>query len=94
MKRPLASTDILRIVDRFRLQWEQAQNSFVLLYPEGMVRLSESAGEIVRRIDGESSIGDIIKSLEEAFPGVELRDDVIEFVNTAHERGWIETCLW
>ena len=32
----------------FRLQWEPAQNAHVLLYPEGMVKLNGSAGEILK----------------------------------------------
>ena len=35
----------------FRLQWEPAQNSHVLLYPEGMVKLNASAAEIVRVVN-------------------------------------------
>ncbi len=34
---------------QFRLQWEAAQDKYVLLYPEGMVKLNGSAGEILRR---------------------------------------------
>ena len=42
------------IAPGFRLQWEQAQEAHVLLFPEGMVRLSESAGAILgRRVIGE-----------------------------------------
>ena len=37
----------------FRFQWEEVQNCYVVLYPEGMVKLSQSAGEIMRRCDGE-----------------------------------------
>jgi pyrroloquinoline quinone biosynthesis protein D len=33
----------------FRLQWEPAQQAHVLLYPEGMVKLNGSAGEILKR---------------------------------------------
>ena len=33
----------------FRLQWEEVQQSWVLLYPEGMVKLNGSAGEIMKR---------------------------------------------
>ena len=33
----------------FRLQWEPAQNAYVLLYPEGMIKLNGSAGEILKR---------------------------------------------
>ena len=36
-----------------RLQWEPAQNAHVLLYPEGMVKLNASAGEILKRCDGQ-----------------------------------------
>jgi len=55
-----------------------------------MVKLSASAAEIVRRVDGRASIADILDSLEQAFPGANLRDDVLEFLNAAYERGWIE----
>jgi pyrroloquinoline quinone biosynthesis protein D len=75
---------------RCRLQWEAAQQAYVILYPEGMVKLSASAAEIVRRVDGRASIADILDSLEQAFPGANLRDDVLEFLNAAYERGWIE----
>lgn len=88
----LRAEDIPKIVARFRLQWEQAQEAWLLLYPEGMVKLSASAGEIIRRVDGERSIAEIIFELEKAFPGAELRKDVLEFLSAAYERGWIESC--
>jgi len=73
----------------FRLQWEEAQNSFVLLYPEGMVKLSQSAGEILKRINGKSSVQDIIRDLKSTFPDVDLTSDVITFINQATENGWL-----
>ena len=36
------------VARHFRLQWEEAQGAWVLLYPEGMVKLNQSAGEILR----------------------------------------------
>lgn len=63
----------------------------MLLYPEGMVKLSASAGEIMKRIDGQSSVDALIASLEAAFPGAQLRADVLQFMQVAHERGWIIT---
>lgn len=77
------------IAPMFRLQWEQAQSCHVLLYPEGMVKLSTSAGEIMRRIDGQRSIGAIIAELQAAYAGAELDDDVRNFMGQAHEHGWI-----
>ena len=78
------------IAPGFRLQWEDAQDAHVLLYPEGMVRLSESAGAILTRCDGERTLGGILDSLREAFPGIDLEADVIEFLTIAREKGWIE----
>ena len=49
-----ATTDIVpRVGHGFRLQWEPAQGCHVLLYPEGMVRLNQSAGEIIVRCAGD-----------------------------------------
>ena len=74
----------------YRLQWESAQDCFVLLYPEGMVKLSQSAGEIMKRINGSSNVTAIVESLEAAFPGAELRNDVISFLSDAENNGWID----
>ena len=59
----LKNETILEIVPTFRVQWEEVQNCYVVLYPEGMVKLSQSAGEIMKRVDGKKSISDIIMDL-------------------------------
>lgn len=74
---------------QFRFQWEPAQNTHVLLYPEGLIKLPGSAGEIMQRIDGKASAEDIVRSLEQAFPGADLQQDVIDFLEVAHDKGWI-----
>lgn len=74
----------------FRLQWEQVQDSFILLYPEGMVKLNGSAGEIMQLIDGKNKITDIIKILNEKFPEAgDLSDDIYEFLSAASEKKWL-----
>jgi pyrroloquinoline quinone biosynthesis protein D len=62
----------------------------VLLYPEGMVKLNPSAGEILKRVDGARSVAEVIADLERAFPGADLGKDVMAFLEAAHERGWIQ----
>lgn len=74
---------------RFRLQWEEAQQCYVLLYPEGLIKLSDSAGEIFKRIDGARTVGEVIRDLEQAYPEADLREDVLDFLRTANEQGWI-----
>jgi len=74
----------------FRLQFEPTQDSWVLLYPEGMVRLNTPAAEILRRCDGQRSVDDIVADLEVAFASTELRGDVLDFLGQARERGWLQ----
>ena len=73
----------------FRFQWEPAQSAHVLLYPEGMVKLSTSAGEILKRVDGQRTVGAIIVDLKAAFGGAPLDDDVKNFLGQAQTNGWI-----
>ena len=75
---------------RFRLQWEAAQNAHVLLYPEGMIKLNGSAGEILKRCDGATTIADITADLERAFATSNLSEDVIRFVSMAVEKKWLQ----
>lgn len=89
-ERPSLSPQAVVTLERqFRFQWEPAQDCFVLLYPEGMVQLKGGAGEIMKRVDGKKSVEDIVKDLEQTFPGANLRQDVIDFLEAAHGKGWI-----
>jgi pyrroloquinoline quinone biosynthesis protein D len=73
----------------YRLQFEPAQESWVLLYPEGMVKLNAPAAEILRRCDGQRQVREIISELERAFNEQDLRADVCAFLNHAYGHGWI-----
>ena len=59
----ILSTTIPKIAPTFRFQWEEAQDCYVILYPEGMINLSPSAGEIMKRCDGVASVDDILADL-------------------------------
>ncbi len=78
-----------RIGPGFRLQWEPAQDCHVLLYPEGMVKLNRSAGEILSRCDGERSLAAIVADLERAFSASGLRNDVESFLEIAAKQRWV-----
>ena len=53
----------------------------MLLYPEGMVKLNGSAGEIMKRCDGERSVAAIVAELEQAFTARGLEGEVLAFVD-------------
>jgi pyrroloquinoline quinone biosynthesis protein D len=87
--KPLDTTSRPAVERRFRLQWEAAQGAHVLLYPEGMIKLNASAGEILKRCDGTASIAEITADLERSFSTTGLGDDVMAFVAMAADKKWV-----
>ncbi len=73
----------------FRMQYEEAQQAYVLLYPEGMVKLNQPASEILKRCDGERDVKAIIADIEQTFNAQGLEKDVTGFIEIATELGWI-----
>ena len=89
MSEAFTDDSIPELAPTFRFQWEEVQDCFVILYPEGMVKLSQSAGAIMKRCDGQSSVNKIINELNKEFPDIDLVDDVHQFLTQAKENGWI-----
>jgi pyrroloquinoline quinone biosynthesis protein D len=73
----------------YRLQWEEAQSSWVMLYPEGMVKLSPSAGEIMKRCEGRLTVTELIAQLETLFQASQISHDVVSFLTMANQQGWV-----
>ncbi len=75
----------------YRFQFEPAQDAHVLLYPEGMIKLNGSAAEILKQVDGQRDTAAIVATLSTQFPDApELVPDVLEFLEVAHAKHWIE----
>lgn len=73
-----------------RLQWEEAQQKYVILYPEGMVELNQSSAEILKCCDGTRTFEQIIGELEEKFATSGLGNDITAFLEVALNNGWIQ----
>ncbi len=79
-----------RLNPKYRLQYEEAQQCHVLLYPEGLVKLSDTATEILGRCVEAISAHSLIAELQRDYPGADsLPDDVRGFLNEAATQGWI-----
>ncbi|MGH8247092.1 MAG: pyrroloquinoline quinone biosynthesis peptide chaperone PqqD [Gammaproteobacteria bacterium] len=89
MSGKMGDNAVPELTPTFRFQWEEVQNCFVILYPEGMIKLSATAGEIMKRCDGKRSVEGIIGDLESQYPGAKLGADVKKFLEDASEHGWI-----
>jgi len=59
-----------------RLQWEEAQQKDVILYPEGMVELNQSSAEILKLCDGTRNLAQLISELEQKFNTSGLTNDI------------------
>ncbi len=79
-----------RIDARMRLQFEEVQQAWVLLYPEGMVKLNSSAAEIMRRCDGTRDEAGIVAELESAFDTIGIAPEVTAFLLHATGQGWLQ----
>ncbi len=83
-------TDIYAIALHHRFQWEEAQNCYVILFPEGMVKLNGGAGEVLNLLDGERTVADIVTELKAKFPDVpDLDQDIIGMLELAVEKAWL-----
>lgn len=81
-----------RLAPRFLFRWEESQDAWVLLYPEGIIKLNPSAGEIIKRCDGQRTPQQIVDDLSAAFPGndAELAAGVRQFLAVALGKGWLK----
>jgi pyrroloquinoline quinone biosynthesis protein D len=90
MENDIQHADIYNIALHHRFQWEEAQNSYVILFPEGMVKLHGGAGEVIKRVNGQASVGEIVDELKLAFPDAEnIEADIIGMFEMAVGKAWL-----
>ena len=83
-------SDVYAIALHHRFQWEEAQQSYVILFPEGMVKLHGGAGEVIKRVDGKATVGNIVEELKLVFPDAEnIEKDIIGMFDMAYGKAWI-----
>ena len=79
-----------RLAAGYRFQWEEAQQNHVLLYPEGMVQVSDTAAAVLSLCDGERTVQSIVGELEESYETDGISEDVTQFLEEAEAQGWIK----
>lgn len=90
MTMTIQQTDVFAIALHHRFQWEEAQDCFVILFPEGMVKLNGGAGEVLNQIDGKRTVADIVDILKAKFTDVpDLENDIIGMIELALDKAWL-----
>jgi pyrroloquinoline quinone biosynthesis protein D len=85
------NTDIFKIAAHHRFQWEKAQDCYVILFPEGMVKLNGGAGEVLNLVNGETTVESITNTLTNKFSDApNINKDIVGMLELALEKAWIE----
>lgn len=85
-------TNIVPVWQRgYRFQYEPSQQAYIILYPEGMIKLNETASAIAQHIDGKRSVAEIILQLKQQFGDIsEIDKDVTDYMLVAEKENWIK----
>ena len=80
-----------RLTSGVRLQTDSVTGKGVLLYPEGIIQLNETAHEIVSQCDGRS-VAEIVQALAKEYDAdvAALASDVRETLADLYQRNLIE----
>ena len=76
----------------FLFRWEESQQAHVLLYPEGIVKLNVTGGEILKHCDGTTSVAELIEQLSHHYHASDIDAicaGVLNFLEVSHGKGWI-----
>jgi len=90
MDNKIEHADVYTLAHHHRFQWEEAQQNYVILFPEGMVKLHGGAGEVLKRLDGKATVGDVVADLKATFPDADdIEGDIVGMFELAVSKGWL-----
>ncbi|MES2012903.1 MAG: pyrroloquinoline quinone biosynthesis peptide chaperone PqqD [Pseudomonadota bacterium] len=77
---------------KYLLRWEKSQDAYVLLYPEGVIKLNATAAEILKRCTGETTTANIAHELKALFvDNTNIENSIYKFLEVTHAKGWIRS---
>ncbi|MGD1088829.1 MAG: pyrroloquinoline quinone biosynthesis peptide chaperone PqqD [Verrucomicrobiota bacterium] len=65
-----------RLAAKARLKWDEIRQKPLLLFPEGVLVLNQTAHEVVALCDGRRTVAEIVKTLGEKFGSDMIDQDV------------------
>jgi pyrroloquinoline quinone biosynthesis protein D len=81
-----------RLSPRARLQYDSVRGKYVLLFPEGLLVLNETAVAVLELCDGERSVADIASELGARY-GRPVDRDVLILLNRLVGKRLVEVAL-
>lgn len=84
----VAPDNIIEINPVYLFRWEEPQKAYVLLYPEGIVKVNETGAEILKLCDGINTVSEVISELNDKYT-TDASESINKFLEVAHAKGWI-----
>ena len=75
--------------EHLRMRYEPAHAVWMLFLPDGVMKLNDSAAEIIRRCDGRHTVQAIVNELEELFETKGIAAQVQTLIDEGTRRGWL-----
>ena len=90
--RPVLLQDRFAINPMYLFRWEDSQEAHVLLYPEGVVKLNQTAAAILSYCTGDLTVDESIDRLLVDFDQSDrttIAPSVMKFLEASRDKGWI-----
>lgn len=78
-----------RLPPGVRLQHDDVRDERLLVFPEGVVKLSATAAEVLALCDGVRTKAEILAELVQRYPEADLAADVDELLQGLAQRGLV-----
>jgi len=88
MVETITAKNVIELASMYLLRWEEPQQAYILLYPEGVVKLNETGAAILKYCDGRHTAEEIVTGLNEAYT-TDVSISVYKFLEVSYAKGWI-----
>jgi pyrroloquinoline quinone biosynthesis protein D len=86
---PLREGVVPRVAPKARLHWDEVRERHVLLYPEGLVTLNETAAAILQLCDGDRPVEQIVATLKLRYRAEGIERDVAALLQGLAAKGLV-----
>jgi pyrroloquinoline quinone biosynthesis protein D len=78
-----------RLADKARLKWDAIREKHLLLFPEGVLILNQTAYDILALCDGQRDVAKIVAALGEKYQNPSIDGDVKEVLRRLVEKKYV-----
>jgi len=84
----VAADNIIEIDPMYLFRWEEPQQAYVMLYPEGVIKVNDTGAAILKLCDGINTVAELVSELNDIYT-TDVTDSIYKFLEVAHAKGWI-----